>query len=137
MRHHDHRINLSKLLHRRQTTTWVRPHPGRLSEKQAKALHELSDQPEKIVRATLVGCFYCCETFPPTRIRAWTGGRVTSALCPFCGIDSVIPVTPATAKTTLDAMSDYWFNTNNGVLASTLVINGEPWRPSQERVQER
>jgi hypothetical protein len=40
------------------------------------------------------GCFYCCETFPPSEILEWTDedeqGVGQTALCPRCGIDSVI-----------------------------------------------
>jgi hypothetical protein len=35
------------------------------------------------------GCFFCFRTFPPTSIKAWTDASQT-ALCPSCGVDSVI-----------------------------------------------
>jgi len=35
------------------------------------------------------GCFFCFRTFPPTSIKAWIDARQT-ALCPECGVDSVI-----------------------------------------------
>lgn len=37
----------------------------------------------------MCGCFYCCELFKPTMIDDWTDEEQT-ALCPNCGIDSVI-----------------------------------------------
>jgi hypothetical protein len=35
------------------------------------------------------GCFFCFRTFPPTSIKAWIDKNQT-ALCPACGVDSVI-----------------------------------------------
>jgi hypothetical protein len=35
------------------------------------------------------GCFYCLRTFPPAQITCWIVDEGT-ALCPYCGIDSVI-----------------------------------------------
>lgn len=35
------------------------------------------------------GCFFCFRTFPPTLITAWIDDNQT-ALCPSCGVDSVI-----------------------------------------------
>ena len=60
------------------------------------------------------GCFYCLSIFDPKEIQEWVdlenGGKGT-ALCPYCGVDSVIgessgyPVT----KEFLREMHDYWF----------------------------
>jgi hypothetical protein len=56
------------------------------------------------------GCFFCCETFPPAEIREWTDDDQT-ALCPRCGIDSVIgdrsgfPV----SREFLSSMKAHWF----------------------------
>ena len=42
----------------------------------------------------LCGCFYCCTTFAPTEISVWVDrdaeGVGQTALCPKCGIDSVL-----------------------------------------------
>lgn len=35
------------------------------------------------------GCFFCFKTFPPSLIKAWIDADQT-ALCPSCGVDSVI-----------------------------------------------
>jgi hypothetical protein len=61
------------------------------------------------------GCFYCCSTFRPTEIAEWvdedSNGVGQCALCPKCGIDSVIgslsgfPID----KTFLSEMKRYWF----------------------------
>ena len=56
------------------------------------------------------GCFYCGGTFRPSEIADWVDSGQT-ALCPRCGIDSVIgseagfPLT----KDFLDQMHEYWF----------------------------
>lgn len=60
--------------------------------------------------SSLVGCFYCLAVYPPAAIHRWTDDGVT-AICPECGIDSVIgdaagyPLT----KRFLGAMNDRWF----------------------------
>ena len=35
-------------------------------------------------------CFYCGKRFNPKEIKEWTDEGQT-ALCPYCGVDSVIP----------------------------------------------
>lgn len=60
------------------------------------------------------GCFYCLATFPPTAIRTWVPEhrpRGRTALCPHCGIDSVIGSAsgyPITAEF-LSQMQQHWF----------------------------
>lgn len=60
----------------------------------------------------LCGCFYCLEIFSPKEITEWIGDKEGSAMCPYCGIDSVIgessgyPIT----KKLLKRMSEYWFD---------------------------
>jgi hypothetical protein len=49
---------------------------------------------DEVIGSTLCGCCFCCATFPPTDIVEWVDvdredvGQ--TALCPKCGIDSVI-----------------------------------------------
>jgi hypothetical protein len=56
------------------------------------------------------GCFYCLKIFPPHQIQGWVDNKST-ALCPYCGIDSVIgsvsrfPIEAAF----LAEMERYWF----------------------------
>jgi hypothetical protein len=56
------------------------------------------------------GCFYCCDVYAPQEIEQWIDEEDT-ALCPRCGIDSVIgsasgfPIT----KDFLGRMKRYWF----------------------------
>ncbi len=61
------------------------------------------------------GCFYCCSTFAPQQIEEWVDevdGQGQTALCPMCGVDSVIgdhsglTLSPAF----LSRMRAYWFS---------------------------
>lgn len=62
----------------------------------------------------MAGCFYCRQIFPPTEIVEWideVDDLGTTALCPRCGIDSVIgsaSVSPITLEL-LERMNGYWF----------------------------
>lgn len=62
------------------------------------------------------GCFYCLEIFSPDEITDWLIGPIRidengTAICPHCGIDSVIgessgyPIT----KEFLTKMKKHWF----------------------------
>lgn len=56
------------------------------------------------------GCYYCLSIFNPSEIEEWTGID-DSALCPKCGIDSVLGDTSPYSidKKTLKELKDYWF----------------------------
>lgn len=59
---------------------------------------------DEIARSVVCGCFYCIATFAPSEVNEWVDVRVMggldegparlgatgSALCPRCGIDSVL-----------------------------------------------
>ena len=65
----------------------------------------------EIEASSLCGCFCCCSMFPPAEIDDWVDGDPT-ALCPRCGIDSVIGDASGFAVTTVDflaQMKQYWF----------------------------
>ena len=53
-----------------------------------------SNHRAELVRSAQCGCFYCCAAFPPSEVLAWVdedaNGEGQTALCPRCGIDSVI-----------------------------------------------
>lgn len=57
------------------------------------------------------GCFYCLTIFSPSEIVEWIQDEKETAVCPYCGIDSVIgesagyPIT----KEFLEKMQKYWF----------------------------
>ena len=71
---------------------------------------------EALKRDSVCGCFYCGRIFDPAEIEGWLiddnpcdhGG---TAVCPYCGIDSVIgessgyPIT----QEFMEAMRSYWF----------------------------
>ncbi|HAH50431.1 MAG TPA: cytoplasmic protein [Balneola sp.] len=75
---------------------------------------------EKLLQSNLCGCFYCLATYSPNEIEDWVDERKDSveiensgqtALCPKCGIDSVIgdksgyPI----EKKFLKKMNKHWF----------------------------
>jgi hypothetical protein len=69
---------------------------------------------DELARSTRCGCFYCLRSFGPAEITAWTdevAGVGQTAICPRCGIDSVIgdasgyPVDRAF----LERMRAHWF----------------------------
>jgi len=69
---------------------------------------------DEVLASERCGCFYCCAVFPVAEVADWTDawkGVGQTALCPRCGIDSVIgsesgyPVTPEF----LAAMKAQWF----------------------------
>jgi len=66
---------------------------------------------EGLQNDSICGCFYCLKIFPPTEITEWIEDTKGTALCPYCGIDSVIgessgyPIT----KEFLEEMQKYWF----------------------------
>jgi hypothetical protein len=75
-----------------------------------KAHSESSNHIDDIKASSICGCFYCMRMFKPSEIKEWIDDD-TTALCPLCGIDSVIgsesgyPIT----KDFLKKMSEYWF----------------------------
>ncbi len=75
-----------------------------------------SNHRAEVLASTICGCFYCGQTFAPAEIEDWIDEtddqpEGTTALCPKCGIDSVIgdrsgfPLTPAF----LQQLNRYWF----------------------------
>ncbi len=57
------------------------------------------------------GCFYCCEIFEPSEIEDWVDNE-DCALCPRCGIDSVMGDASGFAvadKNFLKEMNEFWF----------------------------
>ena len=48
----------------------------------------------ELEKSNICGCFYCKSVFNPIEINEWTDQRETkdnlTALCPKCGIDSVL-----------------------------------------------
>ena len=44
----------------------------------------------QLLKDNVCGCFYCLKIFNPNIIEEWVEDTDGIALCPFCGIDSVI-----------------------------------------------
>ena len=71
-----------------------------------------SNHKTSILKDKRCGCFYCLKIFSPTKISEWIEDEQDeTAICPFCGIDSVIcessgyPIT----EEFLMKMKEYWF----------------------------
>lgn len=68
-----------------------------------------------ILKSEKCGCFYCLEIFPPGEIIEWIdaneNGVGQTALCPKCGIDSIIGSNDVTNlnKQFLKSMNEHWF----------------------------
>lgn len=96
------------------------PNPTGSSPDQIAAHKRSSLHRSEVLSSEICGCFYCQATFPPAEIEDWVDERPTdegisvpgvTALCPKCGIDSVIgsasglPITPDF----LQRMNAHWF----------------------------
>jgi len=70
-----------------------------------------SDHKQELLGDKVCGCFHCLKIFSPQEIEEWIEDEKGTAICPYCGIDSVIgessgyPIT----KEFLKKMHDYWF----------------------------
>lgn len=74
--------------------------------------HKLSSKhKDRILTSTDVGCFYCCTIFKPVEVVKWID-EGTTALCPYCGIDSVLPYVKPSDEDLLKKMYRYWFNSH-------------------------
>lgn len=69
-----------------------------------------SNNRKEIETSNICGCFYCLEIFSPDTIEEWINEE-TTALCPYCEIDSVIGSASKfkIEKNFLEEMKDYWF----------------------------
>lgn len=83
-----------------------------------EALHPLSFRNRAFLACSEdAACFYCLRTFRPSEIWHWIDNEET-AVCPYCGIDSVLPMgAPGSIvdlflrprPRLLEAMRQYWF----------------------------
>jgi predicted nucleic acid-binding Zn-ribbon protein len=64
----------------------------------------------ELLRSKSCGCFYCLKSFSPNEITEWTDDDRT-AICPKCGIDSVLASASGFALTEgfLTEMHKHWF----------------------------
>jgi hypothetical protein len=66
---------------------------------------------QKLMAAKVCGCFYCLHIFDPEEI-VWEDDADNTAMCPYCGIDSILPesATLPITKSFLRKMREYWFS---------------------------
>lgn len=65
-------------------------HTTQLTDAEMELLHGRGFRNRaEVTRSTECACFYCRERFPPGNVREWADKGET-AMCPRCGIDSVI-----------------------------------------------
>lgn len=84
--------------------------------RQIRDAHEhCSNHRDEIESSKLCGCFYCRSRFAPDKVVEWVDdephGRGTTALCPHCGIDSVLGDSSGfpISQEFLDQMHRCWF----------------------------
>jgi hypothetical protein len=89
------------------------------------ALEASSSNRQLVLASDRCGCFHCLAIFPPAEITGWISelapkvGRLkrgVTALCPRCGIDSVLPEAagfPLT-PTSLQATQARWHRSTTG-----------------------
>jgi predicted RNA-binding Zn-ribbon protein involved in translation (DUF1610 family) len=74
-----------------------------------RSAHALGSQHRKqLEHIGRCGCFYCLAFFDAGDVVEWIDDNQT-ALCPRCGIDSVLPVTEEITPEFLKQMQQYWF----------------------------
>lgn len=81
------------------------------------AHHFSSGHMEALKKDAVCGCFYCLRIFNPSEIEEWIIDdnpidKNGTAICPHCGIDSVIGESSGFPITTdfLRGMRKYWFD---------------------------
>jgi hypothetical protein len=80
-------------------------------EKIRSAHDRCSNHRQELLNSAYCGCFYCLAIFEPARIKEWIDEGQT-AMCPECGIDSVIGDASGFSITQqfLKEMNSYWFS---------------------------
>ena len=75
--------------------------------------HDYSSNHRKIIeKDKICGCFYCLRIFSPTEIIEWIeDNQDDTAICPYCGIDSVIGQSSGfpISREFLEKMQNHWF----------------------------
>jgi hypothetical protein len=84
---------------------------GRLMDDVFAAHSFSNNHMEMLKRDSVCGCFYCRKIFNPNEITEWIPEKSGTALCPYCGIDSVIGESSGfpIAEQFLNKMNQYWF----------------------------
>lgn len=80
------------------------------TEETLKAAHKHCGRNRQAIRLSVrCGCFYCQETYPAHEVKQYVSPD--DALCPKCGIDSVLGDAAGydLSSDFLSAMYEYWF----------------------------
>lgn len=90
---------------------------------------------ELVTRSKMCGCFYCCKTFKASVKYVIKGKLDDTAICPLCGIDSVLPDSvSAINKPLLKAMSDRYFGTDNCISSEEVDRRSEVRRAAMAKL---
>ena len=76
----------------------------------AEAIKYATSNRDELKKSQMAGCYYCCSVFKAAEVVNFLAEENT-AMCPKCGIDSVIPETagyPLTVEV-LEELHRYWF----------------------------
>ena len=85
--------------------------------------HKHHNYRDEILQSEICGCFYCIAIFSPNEIDQWHGedeyGIEQIAICPKCGIDSVIGSDSNfhIGPSFLSEMRDFWISPYEGFKA--------------------
>lgn len=79
---------------------------------------------DRVMAGRVCGCFHCLATFPADEIREWVDNDQT-ALCPRCGVDSVLA--EVTDRATLQSLHHFRFE-----VTYRLDATGTPVRVAGE-----
>jgi len=74
--------------------------------------HEFSSNHKtQLMQDKKCGCFYCLSIFDPKEITKWVEDISGTAVCPYCGIDSIIGESSGfpISKDFLEKMYIHWF----------------------------
>jgi hypothetical protein len=84
-----------------------------MSDKDIIDAHKYSSKNKaNILKDDICGCFYCLKIFSPNEIEKWINDEEDgTAVCPYCGIDSVIGKSSGfpIIKDFLLKMNKHWF----------------------------
>jgi len=86
-----------------------------MEEAELQRLHKAcSNNRASIKRGAKAGCFYCLEIFPKEDVQEWSSDHSGEyAICPRCGINSVISQSEFPSlrdlRAALRPMHEYWF----------------------------
>ena len=94
----------------------MKPDVKRIAELEAIAKNSIRHR-DAIIQSNLCGCYYCEKTFKPEEILDWVDESSeypdgNTALCPYCGIDSVLPSSMVSIKQPLLGEMRLWFFLN-------------------------